>query len=124
MNPAVATVVVAAVAVIGTIIGAMVSSWLNRDKDDADTSEKISAAWDPVFRRYDAELARMDAKCSHCETRLEDTEKRLTAQEEETRQARAETRKSNAVLRKLVRALDTGDQVAHDEAIAQARELV
>ncbi|SDD57991.1 hypothetical protein SAMN04488581_2586 [Mycolicibacterium neoaurum] len=124
MNPAIATVVVAIVTVVGGLIGAGVSSWLNRDKDDADTAEKISAAWDPVFKRYDADMERVRDQCARCETKLQSTEERLTASEDRER-------RYHAALRSLVRVLDLLPQTdsdsvnrARDEAIAAARELL
>lgn len=103
MNPAIASIVVAVVAVVGGIAGAGVSAWLNRDKDDADTAAKISAAWDPVFKRYDDDMARVTAKCDKCENELGNIKK---------------------AVRVWLRARDSGDESATEAAVAAARELV
>jgi hypothetical protein len=68
MSGATLTIIVAVVGVVGTIIGAAVSAWLNRDKDDADVATKVSQAWGPVFERQDVEMKRLDERCNKCET--------------------------------------------------------
>lgn len=103
MNPAIATIVVAVVAALGGIAGAVVSAWLNRDKDDAEIAGKISAAWDPVFKRYDTELARVTTKCDKCEHELGGIKKAVRA---------------------WLHAYDTHDEDAVTAAVAAARELV
>lgn len=103
MNPAIATIVVAVVAALGGIAGAVVSAWLNRDKDDAEIAGKISAAWDPVFKRYDTELARVTDKCDKCESELGAIKK---------------------AVRVFLRAWDSHDEDATEAAVTAARELV
>lgn len=66
MNAAVATVIAAAVGVIGAIIGALINAAFARGGQRADIADKISDAWDPVFQRYDRDMANLDAKCTRC----------------------------------------------------------
>lgn len=124
MNPAVATVIVAAIVAVSGIIGAALSAWLSKDRDEADITAKITDASEKVLERMDREVSRLDAKCSKCETDLIDARARMEDAIREAHAARTETRQSNAVLRRLVRALDDDDPAARAEAIASARELV
>lgn len=131
MNVAVATVVAAVVGVIGVTVGAIVSAWLNKDRDDADTAEKISAAWDPVFKRYDADMERISRECAKCEEKLTVTEERLRRSEErqriaEERMHRSDERerKMQAALRAIVRVMDENDPTHVRHAIEVARDLL
>lgn len=123
INPAVATVIAAVVGVGGLIVGALISAWLNRDKDDVDMAAKISEAWDPVFKRYDVDIARLKDRCDECKTELGDTKAELRETKRELRETKAELTQMKGVVRATVRAFDSADPDAVQNAIDKAREL-
>lgn len=103
MNPAIATIVVAVVAVFGAVVGAVVSAWLNKDKDDATVADQVSKAWTPLVSELRTEVAETKRECVDCRKELGLVKKALRA---------------------TVRALDSDDPEAIKTAIEAARELV
>lgn len=131
ITPAVATIIVAVVTVLGGCVGAIVSFWLNRHNNSADTAEKISRAWVPVFTQYDTALEQVQKQCSDCKTKLEESDRRWRAAEEravkyERRLTASEERELAhlEVLRTLVRVYDEKDPIEIEAAIAQIRRIL
>lgn len=131
ITPAVATIIVAVVTVLGGCVGAVVSFWLNRHNNSADTAEKISRAWVPVFTQYDQALEHVQKQCSACQTKLEESDKRWRQAEE--RAAKYERRLSASeerevaqleVLRTLVKVYDENDPTQIEAAITQIRRIL
>lgn len=70
MNPAVATIVVAAIAAAGALVGAIVNAMLGRGGQRADIADKVSEASDRIFARMDLEIAKVEKRCKRCENEL------------------------------------------------------
>lgn len=103
MNAALATVYAAAIGAIGLIIGAVLSSYLNRHKDDAAVADQVSKAWTPLVSELRVDLAETKKECGECRRELGQVKKALRA---------------------TVRALDSDDPDALSAAIDAARELM
>jgi hypothetical protein len=74
-----ATVIAAAVGAIGIILGAIISAWLNRDKDDAAVADQVSKAWTPLVSELRIEVQDTRRECSECRTELVKVKKALRA---------------------------------------------
>ncbi|AII28316.1 hypothetical protein PBI_YUNGJAMAL_77 [Mycobacterium phage YungJamal] len=131
VTPAVATIIVAVVTVLGGVVGAIVSYWLNRNNNSADTAEKISRAWVPVFTQYDTALEQVQKQCDACRKELNEAAERWRVAEEratdyERRLTAAEQRErtQTEVLRTLVRVYDANDPTEIEAAITQIRQML
>jgi len=103
VNAALATVIASAVGAVGLIIGAILSSWLNRHKDDAAVADQVSKAWTPLVAELRVDLADTKRECGECRRELGQVKKALRA---------------------TVRAMDSDDPDALTAAITAARDLV
>lgn len=103
MNVALATVIASAIGAVGLVIGAILSSFLNRHKDDAAVADQVSKAWTPLVSELRTEISETKRECFEC---------------------RGELAQVKRALRATVRALDSDDPSALSAAIAAARDLV
>jgi hypothetical protein len=70
VNAALATVIASALGAIGLIIGAVLSSYLNRHKDDAAVADQVSKAWTPLVSELRTEVAETKRECVDCRKEL------------------------------------------------------
>jgi len=103
MNAAVIAVLGSGTGAVGAIVVAALSSWLNRKKDDAAIAKQVSEAWTPLVAELRGEVAETRRECGECRSELANVKK---------------------VLRAWVRASDSGNSNAIDEAVAAARDIV
>ena len=96
MTAAVATVIVAVIAALASIVAAIINVAFARGGQRADEASKLTSTGMNL-------LAEVKANCDTC---------------------RAELVQVKKVLRAVVRAYDANNTTAHDEAIAAAKELL
>lgn len=117
MNAAIIAVLGSGTGAIGAIIVAVLSSLLNRKKDDAAVAEQVSKAWTPLVAELRTEVA--ETKAEVLETKAQCVECKA-----ELAECKTELDQVKRVLNAAVRAYDAQDQAATDAAVNEARNLL